>query len=487
MSCLVIYFESFASTIGIATGNRTSDGRPLLFKNKDRTDNYPSDVNYYNGGNTYFSYVFQQNDGQDHTRARMGINTAGFGIVYSDSENLEGAPTGPYGSQLTAVALKTCATIDDFRNLLDDTNGERRVHNHFAVIDSSGEGAMFEVDGYSYVEIPVIDSIGTMANTAKYHPDRGAPASGSTSPQRESRAMYLMTHCPEQGLDYKYFTNEVVKDFCETQQDEDEMPVGQYYTNPVLSRYKTAAGCVIQGIKPGGNSLVESVMWLCLSEPSLSVALPFFVNVSQIPDFIRSDSYGDGIAGSSDRIRQLVYDYSGGRYSDRYADTFALYDIRESTFKIQESLFIKYEEHLPVWLEQSQETAVESMELWMNEIHSWAKSKYDSLYVVSDVADEELNKTVSYNLLQNYPNPFNSSTIIKYSIFAGHNNYNTSSLVSIRVYDVLGKEVAELVNKQQMFGTHNIIFNARLLSAGHYFYTIEVAGYSETKKMVCLK
>ena len=130
----LVFIDSFASTVGIATGNKTIDGRPLLFKNKDQTDNFPEDVNYYNGGNEYYSYVFQQDDGQDHTRARMGINNVGFGIVYSDSENLEGAPSGPYGSQLSAIALKNCSTIDEFRNLLNDTNNKRRVHNHFAVI-----------------------------------------------------------------------------------------------------------------------------------------------------------------------------------------------------------------------------------------------------------------------------------------------------------------------------------------------------------------
>ena len=57
---------SIASTVGIATGNKTINGRPLLFKNKDRTNNYPSDVNYYQGSSGEYSYVFQVNDGQNH-------------------------------------------------------------------------------------------------------------------------------------------------------------------------------------------------------------------------------------------------------------------------------------------------------------------------------------------------------------------------------------------------------------------------------------
>ena len=212
MSCIfiistatVLFFSAHlcASTVGIATGKATIDGRPLLFKNKDRTDNFPSDVNFYQAGSGEYSYVFQQNDGQDHTRARMGLNSVGFGIVYTTSENLAGAASGPTGSELCAVALKSCSTLEHFRNLLDSTNGKRQVHEHYAVIDSSGAGAMFEVDGTTWVGIAIVDSIGTMANTAKFHPSAGPPASKSTSPDREARAEYLLTHGPEAGLDYQ--------------------------------------------------------------------------------------------------------------------------------------------------------------------------------------------------------------------------------------------------------------------------------------------
>ncbi|MCP5064050.1 MAG: T9SS type A sorting domain-containing protein [Ignavibacteriae bacterium] len=477
----------FASTIGIATGNKTVDGRPLLFKNKDQTDNYPEDVNYYNGGDNYYSYVFQQDDGQDHTRARMGINNVGFGIVYSDSENLEGASSGPYGSQLTATALKTCSTIEEFRDILNDTNSERRVHNHFAVIDSTGKGAMFEVDGYSFVEIPIVDSIGTMANTAKYHPSRTVPSSGSTSPQREARAIYLLSHGPTEGLDYKYFTNEIIKDFSENQDDEDSMPVGQYLTNPVLSRYKTSIGGVIKGVLPGDNVLIESAMWLCLSEPSLTIALPFFTNVTSIPSFIRSNASGDGMAGSSDRVRELIYNYSSGRYSDRYADTYDLMRIREHTFRIQDSLFISYEKNLPIWLGEPSDDAKNSMTTWMDDNHYWAKIQYDSISIVLDVSDLGMQNNKTFELMQNYPNPFNPSTTIRYSIPVTGAYSTATKNVTLKIYDTLGKLIKVLLNEEQSPGDHEVIFNAASLSSGTYFYKLELSDYSQTKEMVYVK
>jgi len=482
---------SIASTVGIATGNKTVDGRPILFKNKDRSDNYPSDVNFHRGSGGDYSYVFQVNDGQSHTRARMGINSVGFGIVYSTSENLSGANTGPYASQFSATALKTCSTIQDFRNMLNSTNGSRKVHEHFAIIDSSGAGSMFEVDGYSWIEIQIVDSIGTMANTAKYHPSAGPPASGSTSPHREARAEYLLTHGDSSGLDYQYFVNEIIKDYCETQIIENSMPIGQYRTNPVLSRYKTACGGVIKGCKPSDEPLIESMMWLALHEPSSTIALPFSPNVDEVFDFVRPFSTGQGMAGSSDRVRSLVYDYTNGRYSDQYADTFTLVDIRSRTFPLQDSLFIKYENELSLWRTMTAIQAEPLMINWTYSTQLWAKSEYDSLFVVLDVDDNGNEIPSGFELFQNYPNPFNNKTIFSfYSSFPAK--------IYLSIHNIIGEKIWQTSTEILSMGNHKIPFEInniknRQLSGGIYFYQIEIysdritAGkYSKTKKMIYL-
>jgi len=90
-----------------------------------------------------------------------------------------------------------------------------------------------------------------------------------------------------------------------------------------------------------------------------------------------------------------------------------------------------------------------------------------------------------FEVQQNYPNPFNPSTTIKYSI-------PQDAFVSIKVFNVLGERVAELVNKDLKTGIHEVIFNATNLSSGFYFYIVEVKGidgtkYFDSKKMVLLK
>lgn len=90
-----------------------------------------------------------------------------------------------------------------------------------------------------------------------------------------------------------------------------------------------------------------------------------------------------------------------------------------------------------------------------------------------------------FEVQQNYPNPFNPSTTIKYSI-------PQDAFVSLKVFNVLGEQVSELINKEIKTGIHEVTFNADNLSSGFYFYLVEVKGvdgtkYFDAKKMVLLK
>lgn len=85
-----------------------------------------------------------------------------------------------------------------------------------------------------------------------------------------------------------------------------------------------------------------------------------------------------------------------------------------------------------------------------------------------------------FSLSQNYPNPFNPSTQIQFSI-------PSQEFVSLKVFNALGKEVAELVNRNLAAGNYSVDFNASTLSSGIYFYTITANNFSATKKMILVK
>jgi hypothetical protein len=104
---------------------------------------------------------------------------------------------------------------------------------------------------------------------------------------------------------------------------------------------------------------------------------------------------------------------------------------------------------------------------------------FDGSSEYSDIVEVEITPS-AFSLSQNYPNPFNPVTKIKYSI-------PQSSNVVVKVFDVLGNEVATLVNEQKQAGTYELEFSSSGLSSGLYFYTMSAGSFIETKKMVFMK
>ncbi|HSR18956.1 MAG TPA: T9SS type A sorting domain-containing protein, partial [Ignavibacteriaceae bacterium] len=85
-----------------------------------------------------------------------------------------------------------------------------------------------------------------------------------------------------------------------------------------------------------------------------------------------------------------------------------------------------------------------------------------------------------FMIIQNYPNPFNPSTTISYSIL-------TSEFVTLKVFDVLGSEVATLVNEEKPAGSYNVNFNAINLPSGVYLYKFQAGSFIQTRKMILMK
>jgi serine protease len=106
-----------------------------------------------------------------------------------------------------------------------------------------------------------------------------------------------------------------------------------------------------------------------------------------------------------------------------------------------------------------------------------AKLKYSTLLGI--ISDETIVPE-KFQLQQNYPNPFNPSTTIKFGLAK-------NSFVKISVYDMLGREVVQLVNQKLNAGTHEANFNASNLTSGTYFYKLETEYFTETKKMLLVK
>ena len=109
----------------------------------------------------------------------------------------------------------------------------------------------------------------------------------------------------------------------------------------------------------------------------------------------------------------------------------------------------------------------------------------DTLYLqnqVTGIGNDQgsLLSPNSYNLAQNYPNPFNPTTTIQYSI-------PERSSVTLKIYDVLGNELAILVDEEKTAGSYEVNFNASQLASGIYFYKLQAGNFIDTKKMLLMK
>ena len=113
------------------------------------------------------------------------------------------------------------------------------------------------------------------------------------------------------------------------------------------------------------------------------------------------------------------------------------------------------------------------------EEHIFANYVYVYYDQVTDVSVNKKTNLNAYSLSQNYPNPFNPSTKIDYSI-------KEEGQVTLKVYDILGREIATLVNENKPAGNYTVEFNAANLPSGVYIYKLTAGKFTAVKKLILL-
>ena len=113
---------------------------------------------------------------------------------------------------------------------------------------------------------------------------------------------------------------------------------------------------------------------------------------------------------------------------------------------------------------------------------------FDGTFAYSSEIEVEVKAPNVFSLEQNYPNPFNPTTKIKYTIPASpKSSPKERTLITMKIYDILGNEVATLVNEEQAPGVYEVEFEGTGLPSGVYFYQLMAGSFIETKKMVLMK
>jgi hypothetical protein len=112
---------------------------------------------------------------------------------------------------------------------------------------------------------------------------------------------------------------------------------------------------------------------------------------------------------------------------------------------------------------------------------------FDGTFSYSNEVEVDMSFPQIFSLEQNYPNPFNPSTSIKYTIPNVTLSGVEGSRVILKIYDLLGNQIATLVNENKPAGNYEVSFNAKNLSSGTYFYKLQAGSFVETKKMILLR
>lgn len=318
-------FSGDECTIGVASGDATSDGRPMVWKSRDYSSEPNNEVKY----NTSFRYKFLSvSNAGSSTYAWMGLNEHGFAIVNALVSDLSKGPSGPSNGALMRDVLGNCKTIAEFRHYLDSTNQTGRTsHANFGVIDSTGEAAIFETSGNNYREYNAKDA----SNGYIIRTNFSLTGGGSNGIERYDRSKTLVrAFYTGDSLNTKSILRYQMRDFSNFNSQPVSVPYnntwgpgipyGYINTSKSICRNSTVSAVVVQGVLPTEPGAL-SIFWTLLGQPASAIAVPYWP-VAEPP----AEADGKNTAPLCDvsrQIRSQLFDFSGG---DKYINSFKLLD-----------------------------------------------------------------------------------------------------------------------------------------------------------------
>ena len=273
-----------ACTTAVITGKATADGRPLLWKSRDTKGLPRNEVIVYDGAKHRVLAVVNAGHRDE---VWMGVNSAGFCIENSLSKDLlvEGETTGPGNGGIMKLALETCASVADFRALLERTNDTgRKTDGNFGVIDAAGGAALFEAGPRTFrmfdANDPEVAPRGyivrsNFSTTAQQIPAAPDPDSLTVaySGERYARACRLIERRRENGVTVEYVLQHLCRDMADGRGQPfagtvngpaGELP-DEVNTSATISRTTTVSAAVFHGVKPGEDPRLTT-MWVQLGQ-----------------------------------------------------------------------------------------------------------------------------------------------------------------------------------------------------------------------------
>lgn len=380
-----------ACTTGVISGRATIDGRPLLWKNRDAP--YKNNqVRQFTGGKYACTAIV--NAGQNAT-IWMGVNDAGFCIENSVTSDLsEKDATGMGNGAFMLRALKTCATVQEFEELLLQSNGKRATNANFGVIDAVGGAAIFESGASSFkmfdandpVVAPkgyVIRSNFSYTGNQSLDPTDQAEVKKIYSGGRFLRGCQLVDMAiADGGVSVEYLLQHNTRDLADTDGnaicgsingDVGTLPT-TVDTSHTICRRTSVSAAVFHGVKPGEDHRLTT-MWVMLGEPAFTVAVPCWAAVPQVAPELSGDQTSP-LCDAARALRDAAYK-----------------EVRPRDGADKKKLFVLETESLPTIWKESLPLERQQLRAVAQAIETWRSDGFDP------IAAESLHRSISAEVL----------------------------------------------------------------------------------------
>ncbi len=472
-------------TIGAASGKATKDGRPMIWKTRDASTG--DNAVYLN---TTYRYKFLAViDAGSRKSTWMALTETGFAILNSVAYDLSAGSSGMGNGTLMTFAAGTCASVAEFKHLLDSTNiTKRSTAANFVVMDSTGAAAIFETGGNQYWKFDAQDSLaypkgyvlrtnftftgGGVVGLARFNrtTDLFKNFSVGDSITPKSILRYQMRDFADStGVPYAIPFHGTVGG----------APIGYIPIQETICRLSSVSATVIQGVLPKELART-STFWVILGCPATGIAVPYWP-VGE-PPLNSADLPKSALNNISNDIFTKI---SGGTLWSNYINTQLLRDnngggLLRNLFQTEDGIFAAADTLLIGW-RKGQYTAATMLKaestyaaLALNGLIT-AKNNITGVFSAATLAAPS-----GFSLSQNYPNPFNSSTVIRFSVAE-------RGMVTLAVYDLLGRKVETLINEEHAPGPYMAYWNAEGKASGVYFLMLRAGSSMITKRMVLQK
>jgi len=348
-----------ACTTAVISGKATKDGRPLLWKNRDRSFVHNEVIQIADGK---YRAVAVVNAGGKKS-IWMGVNAAGFCIENSVTNDLGVAGAkGPDNGAFMYQALISCATIEDFEKLLEKTNSSgRNTKANFGVIDAQGGASLFETSATSFTKFDANDpqvaphGVIVRANfsmTGQSIEQSVTPEELAEIPSAERylRAQELMNDRLEEGLDAAYIIRHCMRDMADEQgcchpgtvNLKDETLPAFIGTKSTISRTTTVSAAVFHGVKAGEDPRFTT-MWVSLGDPKFSIAVPCWVGIPQVAPELTAQENGS-FTYLARSLRDAFFDAE-----ENGVRTEGMKELWQELWTVEDGIFATTERNLNLW------------------------------------------------------------------------------------------------------------------------------------------